>query len=41
MRIVKESERQLTDMFDAAASGLTEEDRDHRDLVMTAFADRE
>ena len=37
----RESSARLTEMFDAAAAELTEEDRDDRDLITGAFADRE
>jgi hypothetical protein len=37
----RESSARLTQMFDAAASELTEKDRDDRELVTGAFADGE
>ncbi|HUP01206.1 MAG TPA: hypothetical protein VM737_06770 [Gemmatimonadota bacterium] len=39
--IAREAAARLTEMFDAAAAELTDEDREDRDLVTGAFADRE
>lgn len=39
--MAREAAARLTEMFDAAATDLTDEDRDDRDLVTGAFADRE
>ncbi|MGH7572921.1 MAG: hypothetical protein ACREMK_13920 [Gemmatimonadota bacterium] len=39
--MAREEAARMTDMFDAAAAELTAEDRDDRDLVTGAFADRE
>lgn len=39
--MAREAAARLTEMFDAAAADLTDEDRDDRDLVTGAFADRE
>ncbi|MGH7556420.1 MAG: hypothetical protein ACREMD_01300 [Gemmatimonadota bacterium] len=39
--MAREEAARMTDMFDAAAAELTDEDRDDRDLVTGAFADRE
>jgi hypothetical protein len=39
--MAREASAHLTEMFDSAASELTEEDRDDRDLITGAFADRE
>lgn len=39
--MAREAVARLTEMFDAAASELTEEDRKDRELAMGAFADAE
>ena len=39
--MARETEARLTDMFDKAAYGLTDEDREERDLITGAFADHE
>ncbi len=39
--MAREAAARRTDMFDAAAADLTDEDREDRDLVTDAFADQE
>ncbi|MGH9323694.1 MAG: hypothetical protein ACRD3V_27900 [Vicinamibacteria bacterium] len=39
--MVREEAARLTEIFDTAATELTDEDRDDRDLVTGAFADQE
>lgn len=39
--MAREAAARLTEVFDAAASHLTEEDRGDRELIAAAFADRQ